>query len=781
MNGNGLKSTALQLCQAGLSVLPAHRLDKRPAVPAWKVYQTRRADTDEMKGWFETLQDAVCIIAGAVSGHLEMIDFDFAGQFFAPWKAKVVAAMPGLLERLVMETTQSGGWHVVYRSQSPVDSSMKLAQRRIPVRLEEIFLKDGKEYVRLCGKDYAVRTDPQGRHVIGTYIETRGEGGVFLCTPTAGYAVTQGSFLEIPVLTAQERDILLMAAWELNEYYPQAQSSYPVACQVSKNNTLRPGDDYDLRGDVRSLLQSHGWRYVYCSQVNEYWCRPGKKNGWSASLRTSDRRFYVFSSNAWPFEPNQDYRPFAVYTLLEHQGDFTRAARVLAEQGYGDKDMEPVLSGVDISGILGHEPEDEPQPCAIQDPGPLPKHLLDVPGLIHDVADFMLQTAPHPEPILSFLGALCLQAFLAGRKVRDSQDNRTNLYILGLAYPGCGKDHPRKVNARILYEAGLTGVIADGFASGEGIEDKMFLGPTMLFQTDEIDSLITATSKGKDGRADMISNVLLKFFSACNSIYQTRLKAGNKDSNTIDQPSLNIYGTAVPENYYQALSSKMLTNGFFARMLVIEAGPRTPEQDAPIIKIPDSIRRTAKTWVDFMPGEGNLANFHPIPIIVTHTDIAKTLQREYGRSTDAQYDAAQAQADLVTMAIWGRASEKARRLALIYACSENPIAPQITEPAVRWATELVDYTTHRMLFMASQHVSESAFHANCQRLIRVLSDWKAKKGDDWMPFWLINRKLPWTQREHEEVRTTLLNQRKIDYSEQATGGTPKRLYRITER
>jgi len=773
-----LLETALHYLNAGLSVLPAHRVAKRPAVSAWKPYQTRRPTPTEVDAWFSGPQDGVCILTGAVSGNLEMIDFDFAGELFEPWKEKVNTAVPGLLDTLVIETTQSGGWHVVYRSQTPVDGSMKLAQRRIAVKPEDIYLEGGKEYVRLCGKAYAVRTDEAGKHVIGTLIETRGEAGLFLCAPTAGYEIVQGSFSEIPTLTSEHRDSLLMAAWELNEYRPEMVAAKATPTPSSGSTGLRPGDDYDQRGDVRALLQSHGWHYACRNEVNELWRRPGKKSGWSASLRMSDRRFFVFSSNGHPFEPNKDYRPFAVYAMLEHHGDFSAAAAELARQGYGQPTPDTV--GVDISAIVDNDADTDRDTPANADPGALPMHLLSVPGFINELADYMLKTAPHPEPVLSFFGALCLQAFLAGRKVRDAQDNRTNIYLLGLAYPGCGKDHPRKVNNCILYEAGISGALADGFASGEGIEDKMFINPSMLFQTDEIDSLISATSKGKDPRIDMIVNVLLKMFSSANVQYPMRVKAGKKDNDVIDQPSLVIYGTAVPDNYYQALSSKMLTNGFFARMLVFEAGPRTPEQDCPIRDLPESLVNTAKHWANFMPGQGNLSSFHPVPMVVPHTDGAKSLQREYGQKTDQEYDNAQERSDLVTMAIWGRASEKARRLALIYACSENALNPKITDAAVKWATELIDYATQRMLFMAHQYVSESDFHAKCQQLLRVLREWKSKKGDKWMPFWVVNRKLPWSQREHEDVRAALLNQRRIEYAEETTGGTPKRLYKGME-
>ena len=47
-----------------------------------------------------------------------------------------------------------------------------------------------------------------------------------------------------------------------------------------------------------------------------------------------------------------------------------------------------------------------------------------------------------------------------------------------------------------------------------------------------------------------------------------------------------------------------------------------------------------------------------------------------------------------------------------------------------------------------------------------------------MPFWKINRRHPWSEREHEDVRTTLLNQQLVEYQEVASGGRPSRLYRL---
>src|SRR5262249_18238018 len=157
-----------------------------------------------------------------------------------------------------------------------------------------------------------------------------------------------------------------------------------------------------------------------------------------------------------------------------------------------------------------------------------------------------LATAPYPEPALAFGGALALQALLTGRKVRDVADNRTNLYILGLANSGVGKDYPRKVNQRILLHVGMADCVGDTFASGEGIEDRLFLQPAVLFQTDEIDGLMSKINLGRDARHEGIMSVLLKMYTSASSFYPMRVKAGTEPG-IIDQPCLCIFGTAIPQ------------------------------------------------------------------------------------------------------------------------------------------------------------------------------------------------------------------------------------------
>ncbi len=315
-----LLEAALEYRAAGLSVLPAKLTDKRPALSNWKAYQSALPAEDQVRTWFQTA-NALCIVTGAVSGNLEMLDFDQAGELFDAWCERVHEADSELLDRLVIESSPSGGRHVIYRCADAIDGNMKLAQRKHFV--------DSGDSVELCGKCYMPRREPDGRHsVLLTLIETRGEGGIFLCAPSTGYLIQHGSFARPATLTSEEREILLEATRSLNEHIPTQE----IPRHAPINGAHRPGDDFNQRGNVGDLLSKHGWTRVK-SGDNEYWRRPGKNRGWSATLKGGV--LYVFSSGAAPFEPNKGYAPFSVYALLEHDGDYSRAAAALGQSGFG--------------------------------------------------------------------------------------------------------------------------------------------------------------------------------------------------------------------------------------------------------------------------------------------------------------------------------------------------------------------------------------------------------------------------------------------------------------
>lgn len=282
--------------------------------PTWQPYQHRMPTDEELINWCNS-SAGLAVICGRVSGGLECIDcgnWDVAAR----WVAAVQTRLAGLLEKLPRVCTPRPGLHVYYRSQH-VEGNQVLA---------------------------AEPQQANGRPKRKTLIETRGEGGYCLvppcprrCHPSGGlYTYEDGStdLAQVPVISVDERAVLFNEARRFNTWI-EVQSARPhKAATTTAKGGGRPGDDYNRRGSWRELLERHGWLLVGHHNGQEYWRRPAKFDGHSATIN-GQGLLYVFSSNAAPFEAQRAYSKFAAYALLEHHGDYGAAARCLRDLGYG--------------------------------------------------------------------------------------------------------------------------------------------------------------------------------------------------------------------------------------------------------------------------------------------------------------------------------------------------------------------------------------------------------------------------------------------------------------
>lgn len=381
-------------------------------------------------------------------------------------------------------------------------------------------------------------------------------------------------------------------------------------------------------------------------------------------------------------------------------------------------------TGVDISGLLPGKIAKVAPENLYPDPGPFPDELLQVPGFIAEYMNLSLGTAPYPNMVLSLGGGLTFLSLMVGRIYKSRGGLHPNIYWISLADSGTGKEHARQVNKFLALKAGMLEFVGDNFASGEGLEDAMYMTQKRLFMVDEMDTLFNSMRQ-KDARAEGIMQRLLSFYSSVNSYYAMRAKA-KKDNESfggfIINPYLVLYGTALPKYFYAALEERVLENGLIPRTLIADAGDRGKHGDPKDMFLSPKMAEMLKVMRDKIDEGGNLTCENPnLRYILETKDAEKQLEedRDY---CDAQVDFFRDKKQLAAQVLWSRAHEKACKLAMLYAASENVYDPLVSATAVTWARALVAYLTKRMLYMADTYSYVDAFDRDCKKALKVIQD-----------------------------------------------------------
>jgi hypothetical protein len=153
---NNIKIAERFINEYKLNVLPTNPKEKSPAGKSWKEFESRFSTESEIEEKFKYVDlesVKMGIICGNISGGLEVLDFDNKiGN--AEEILRVFSELPGVNEltnKCPLEKTQSGGFHIYYRS-GAIDGNQKLALQ-------------------------SNTSDDKGNPKYECVIETRGEGG----------------------------------------------------------------------------------------------------------------------------------------------------------------------------------------------------------------------------------------------------------------------------------------------------------------------------------------------------------------------------------------------------------------------------------------------------------------------------------------------------------------------------------------------------------------------------------------------------------------------------
>ena len=164
-----------------------------------------------------------------------------------------------MIGRLPLEETLSGGFHILTKCPAvTIPGSQKLARKKIEV--------DGPGLHEFRGKSYTSKMIDNRFFIFPGAIETKAEGGYIVCAPSPGYTMIRpgetGDFFNIPAITEARTETLLRCARMLDEMPPESATvrNGPKPATPGEVAGMRPGDDFNRRGDVTPILLKHGFQ-----------------------------------------------------------------------------------------------------------------------------------------------------------------------------------------------------------------------------------------------------------------------------------------------------------------------------------------------------------------------------------------------------------------------------------------------------------------------------------------------------------------------------------------
>ena len=417
---------------------------------------------------------------------------------------------------------------------------------------------------------------------------------------------------------------------------------------------------------------------------------------------------------------------------------------------------------------------------------PPPPPLSQLDGALAMMIEHILASAIRPQPWLAVGASLTALGTLMGRKVRTDSDLRSNLYVIGLAESGGGKDHARKAIKEMFSQAGFASHLGgERIASGAGLISALTRQPASLFQIDEFGRFM-ANVVDKHRAPKHLSEIWDLFTELATSAATTFMGAEYADQKErprqdIIQPCACVHGVTAPGPFWESLSTGSLQDGSLARFLVFRSEDDIPDRN----RTPRSLRDVPQPLLDALKAianaggsnRGNLAQtgsatIVPAPILVKMDPSALAVFDDLDlEMTGRQRAAVGTEQGAVLARVW----ENTAKVALIKAVSADPYAPVIREPDALWARALVGHCIGTLLLQSERHLADTRTEKHHKKVLEIIRAAGAKgiRRRD------LTRKTQFLDlRVRQEVLQTLIESEQITSVSTQTKGRSADVFRI---
>lgn len=312
------------------------------------------------------------------------------------------------------------------------------------------------------------------------------------------------------------------------------------------------------------------------------------------------------------------------------------------------------------------------------------------PGAMEKLFEICMAQQNKPQPALTVGAALAAMSACLHGKYRWPDRLRGNLYIIGLAGTAQGKSEPMDLVEHVVSVAG--GFPQSNIGSAQGVEECLAEAEDsrVALVIDEVAHTLSAmTAKNAAAHLSQFSKILLELYSRSKTQYSTRLLADKtKIAKRIFNPYMTLYGTTTHAKMMD-ISPSLIEDGTLGRCLILDGADFVRSQKVHAVESPrDQIERALGV---------NIRRIYEYKNKIQAPDQDSTMFRVSG---DAEryldecidwFDKKSEKADSTRRALYGRAIEQMKRIALVLAVWDNDmgVSTGIERCHLEWAKEFV--------------------------------------------------------------------------------------------
>ena len=399
-------------------------------------------------------------------------------------------------------------------------------------------------------------------------------------------------------------------------------------------------------------------------------------------------------------------------------------------------------------------------------------------GLLQRVAEWILSASIIPCPELALLAAIGAMTAFMGRRYVGPTGLAPNLYLVGLAKTGSGKNAPLSAARRLLLGSRLVG--GDDLASDAAIEKTVRQQPVCLCPMDEVGAwLQEGSARMAQGHVKGRRKMLLSLYSVSEEggIFMGRDRAGDEirsSTQPVFSPCFSIFGVSTEALFFKGITEENTVDGFMNRLTIV----RIPEVDEPD-ELPE-VNRDVPSELQLAMDEA-LEAWSVKDALARHAYksalVKPTMHRVPWADAEAKHaytavrraQKAMIKADPDNEGLYKRRGEQALKIAMIRAVSRDFAAPAIIAEDVRYGDAIAARSCEMLAAGIRENMSGSDFEANWKLLLKHVNDaddngltatkLSAKPGvskieprkfDEAVKF--LNRTGKWEAREHPKKK-----------------------------